>query len=106
MAILAVTEITLPEENSFRHIMEFFGSAPIALMIALILSFYLLGTRVGRSLKEVMDSCSNSVKPMAMIILVIGAGGAFKQVLVDSGISDYIQEMTSGWNISPIILLG
>lgn len=104
MAILAVCEITLPKENSFRHVMEFFGSAPIALMIALLLSFYLLGTRVGRPLKDVMQSCANSVKPMAMIILVIGAGGAFKQVLVDSGIADYIKDITNGWDISPIIL--
>lgn len=104
MAILAVCEIMLPEEHAFRQFMEFFGAAPIALMIALLLSFWLLGTRVGRSLKDVMKSCSNSVKPMAMIILVIGAGGAFKQVLVDSGIADYIQQLTAGWNISPIVL--
>jgi Gnt-I system high-affinity gluconate transporter len=104
MGISAVCEVTLPEGNGFRHIMEFFGSATIALMISLLLSFYLLGTRVGRSLKDVMQSCANSVKPMAMIILVIGAGGAFKQVLVDSGIADYIKDLTSGWDISPIIL--
>ncbi|MCL6572691.1 MAG: gluconate:H+ symporter [Bacillus sp. (in: Bacteria)] len=104
MAILAVTEITLPEDNVFRGYMEFFGSAPIALMIALLISFYILGPRIGRSLSDVMKSCSDSVKPMAMIILVIGAGGAFKQVLVDSGVADYIQELTSGWDISPIIL--
>jgi Gnt-I system high-affinity gluconate transporter len=104
MGITAVCEVALPEGNSFRHIMEFFGSATIALMISLLLSFYLLGTRVGRSLKDVMQSCANSVKPMAMIILVIGAGGAFKQVLVDSGIADYIKDLTGGWDISPIIL--
>lgn len=104
IGISAFCEVMLPEGNSFRHFMEFFGSATIALMISLLLSFYLLGTRVGRSLKDVMQSCSNSVKPMAMIILVIGAGGAFKQVLVDSGIADYIKDLTSGWDISPIIL--
>ncbi|MEH7075917.1 gluconate:H+ symporter [Neobacillus drentensis] len=104
IGISAFCEVMLPEGNSFRHFMEFFGSATIALMISLLLSFYLLGTRVGRTLKDVMQSCSNSVKPMAMIILVIGAGGAFKQVLVDSGIADYIKDLTSGWDISPIIL--
>jgi Gnt-I system high-affinity gluconate transporter len=104
MAILAVTEITLPEDNAFRGYMEFFGAAPIALLIALLISFYILGPKIGRTLTDVMKSCSNSVKPMAMIILVIGAGGAFKQVLVDSGVADYIQNITSGWDISPIIL--
>ncbi|MBL8925150.1 MAG: gluconate permease [Pseudonocardia sp.] len=49
-------------------------------------------------------SCTDAVKPMAIIILIIGAGGAFKQVLVDSGIADYIKLLTEGWNVSPIIL--
>lgn len=51
-----------------------------------------------------MNSCGESLKPMAMIIAVIGAGGGFKQVLVDSGIAGYIQHVTHGWNISPLIL--
>jgi Gnt-I system high-affinity gluconate transporter len=51
-----------------------------------------------------MRSAGESVKPMAMIILVIGAGGAFKQILVDSGIGDYVVKLTAGVNISPIIL--
>ena len=52
----------------------------------------------------VARSCTEAVKPMAIIILIIGAGGAFKQVLVDSGMADYIKDLTDGWDISPIIL--
>jgi Gnt-I system high-affinity gluconate transporter len=52
----------------------------------------------------VSRSCVEAVKPMAIIILIIGAGGAFKQVLVDSGMADYIKDLTDGWDISPIIL--
>lgn len=104
MGINAFCTIGLPEKNTLRHIMEFFGSADIALFIAVLLSVWLLGTRVGRPLKDVMQSCSNSVKPMAMIILVIGAGGAFKQVLVDSGIANYIEEITSNLHMSPLLL--
>ncbi|MFJ5715990.1 gluconate:H+ symporter [Neobacillus sp. NPDC093127] len=104
MAIDAVCTLFLPKENSFRHIMDFVGSSNMALLIALLLAMWLLGPRAGRPLKDVMQSCSNAVKPMAMIILVIGAGGAFKQVLVDGGIADYIKDITGGLNISPIIL--
>lgn len=104
MAVTGFTEFILPEDNMFFKAMEFFGSAPIALLIALLLSFYILGIRIGRSLEDVMKSCTDSVKPMAIIILVIGAGGAFKQVLVDSGVSDYIKTVTEGWAISPILL--
>lgn len=104
MAVLGVAEFILPEDHSFLKVMGFFGSAPIALLIALILSIYVLGIRIGRSLEDVMKSCADSVKPMAIIILVIGAGGAFKQVLVDSGVADYIQMLTDGWSISPLLL--
>jgi Gnt-I system high-affinity gluconate transporter len=51
-----------------------------------------------------MDSCGEAVKPMAMIILVIGAGGAFKEVLVKAGVADYIADFTRGWHISALIL--
>ena len=52
----------------------------------------------------VARSCTEAVKPMAIIILIIGAGGAFKQVLVDSGMADYVKDLTSGWDISPFLL--
>lgn len=104
MAVLGAAEIALPEGHPFLNVMMFFGSAPIALLIALLLSFYVLGIRIGRSLEDVMQSCVDSVKPMAIIILVIGAGEAFKQILVDSGVADYIQSLTDGWAISPILL--
>ena len=100
----SIVELAVGPDHPVMAYVGFIGSAPIALLLALLLSMWLLGTRVGRSLDDVMKSAGNSVKPMAMIILVIGAGGAFKQVLVDGGISDYITQMTSGWSISPIVL--
>jgi len=104
IAIDAVNTLFLPEDNGFRHVMGFIGASETALLIGLLISMWLLGPRIGRPLKDVMNSCSNAVKPMAMILLVIGAGGAFKQVLVDGGIADYIKAITDGWAMSPIIL--
>jgi Gnt-I system high-affinity gluconate transporter len=104
MAIDAFCVIFLPKENGFRHVMDFIGSSNIALLIAVIVAMWLCGTRVGRPLKDVMKSCSDAVKPMAMILLVIGGGGAFKQILVDGGIANYIKDITSHWSISPLLL--
>lgn len=53
---------------------------------------------------ELMKILNTSVKAIAMIILVIGAGGAFKQVIVDAGVGKAIVSLTNGLNISPIIL--
>ncbi|MFP7298450.1 gluconate:H+ symporter [Neobacillus niacini] len=104
IAIDAINTLFLPEDNGFRHVMSFIGSSETALLVGVLISMWLLGPRIGRPLKDVMKSCSDAVKPMAMIILVIGAGGAFKQVLVDGGIADYIKSITDGWDMSPIIL--
>jgi Gnt-I system high-affinity gluconate transporter len=100
----AVTDMAASGESPFLHFIAFIGAAPIALVLTLVLAVWAFGPRVGRSLADVNASCTSSAKAMAMILLVIGAGGAFKQVLVDGGISDYIKDATDGWSISPIIL--
>ncbi|MDQ8703932.1 gluconate:H+ symporter [Streptomyces sp. LHD-70] len=91
-------------DSPVLHTVEFIGSAPIALLLTLLLSMWVFGPRIGRSLGEVADSCKSAASAMAMILLVIGAGGAFKQVLIDGGISDYIKAATDGWDISPLLL--
>ncbi|MDX3728162.1 gluconate:H+ symporter [Streptomyces caniscabiei] len=100
----AVTDMATAAENGPLHFVAFIGSAPIALLLTLCLAVWAFGPRIGRSLEEVGASCSSAAKAMAMILLVIGAGGAFKNVLVEGGISTYIKDATDGWSISPIIL--
>ncbi|NBE53530.1 gluconate:H+ symporter [Streptomyces boluensis] len=100
----AVTDMVWTGNSPVLHTIEFIGSAPIALLLTLLLAMWVFGPRIGRSLTEVADSCRSAASAMAMILLVIGAGGAFKQVLVDGGISEYIKDATGGWSISPIIL--
>lgn len=100
----AVTDMATSTESGLLHVVAFLGSAPIALLLTLCLAIWAFGPRIGRSLEEVGASCSSAAKAMAMILLVIGAGGAFKNVLVEGGISDYIKDATDGWAVSPIIL--
>ncbi|TDC74163.1 gluconate:H+ symporter [Streptomyces hainanensis] len=100
----AVYDMAVSDDNGALPFVTFVGAAPIALLLTLLLAVWAFGPRVGRSLEQVSDSCVSAAKAMAMILLVIGAGGAFKNVLVEGGISDYIQESTEGWGVSPIIL--
>ncbi|MNP48412.1 High-affinity gluconate transporter [compost metagenome] len=53
---------------------------------------------------EVMGTVSDSIKIIAMMLLIIGGGGAFKQVLVDSGIEQYIAGIMHGSDVSPILM--
>ncbi|MFG3293083.1 gluconate:H+ symporter [Streptomyces sp. NPDC048179] len=100
----AITDLATSADTPAIHLVDFVGSAPVALLLTLLVSLWAFGPRVGRTMDEVARSCREAAAAMAMILLVIGAGGAFKQVLVDGGISDYIKDFTDGWSISPIIL--
>ncbi|WP_328494653.1 gluconate:H+ symporter [Streptomyces sp. NBC_00414] len=100
----AVIDMAASGDSPLLHFVAFIGSAPIALMLTLLLAIWAFGPRIGRSLADVNASCTSAAQSMAMILLVIGAGGAFKNVLVEGGISDYIKDATDSWAVSPIIL--
>ncbi|MEU0471841.1 gluconate:H+ symporter [Streptomyces olivaceus] len=100
----AVVDMADSDETPLLHTIEFLGSAPVALLLTLCLAVWAFGPRIGRSLADVSASCTSAAQAMAMILLVIGAGGAFKNVLVEGGISDYIRDVAGGWSVSPIIL--
>ncbi|MFF2940422.1 gluconate:H+ symporter [Streptomyces niveus] len=100
----AVTELITSADTPVLHLVAFIGSAPIALLLTLCLAIWAFGPRIGRSLADVSASCGSAAQAMAMVLLVIGAGGAFKNVLVEGGIAGYIKDVTDTWSISPIVL--
>ncbi len=117
MATSAIGKLTLGEEAktfslnirgaeiiNLYDLINILGDPIIAILLAVLIAIYTLGINTGKTMKEVMDSLAESVKIIAMILLIIGAGGAFKQVLVDSGTGDYITELMVGSNLSPLVL--
>lgn len=82
----------------------FIGSPVIALLISCFVAFYLLGYRQGlgkKDLKRLTDEC---ILPVGSIILIIGAGGGFKEILIESGVGDSIAMMSEQLSLSPIVL--
>ena len=61
-----------------------------ALIIANLLAWYVLGIKQGFSKQELLDITAKSMGPAGMIILITGAGGVFKQVLVNTGAGEMI----------------
>lgn len=104
MGLAAVSKLSLPEDHVINSVLQFTGDPIIALLIAVLAAIWTLGRKSGRSLREIMDSMAESVKPVAIIMLVIAGGGAFKQVLVDSGTSDYIVHLMQDVNLSPLVM--
>ncbi|MGC4378900.1 GntP family permease [Fictibacillus sp. Mic-4] len=92
------------ENNTFFKVIEFIGNASTAMLISLIVAFFTMGISRKIPVKDVMDSCTVAISQIGMMLLIIGGGGAFKQVLIDGGVGKYVAELFKGTSLSPILL--
>lgn len=89
---------------NLMYFFKFLSDANIALMVAVFVGLYTLGIKQGKSMESLMGSMNKAVSAIGMIVLIIAAGGAFKQVLIDSGVAEYIKEVATGIDFNPLIL--
>jgi Gnt-I system high-affinity gluconate transporter len=104
IGIATLADLFLPEDFYFKPIIDFLGNPVIAMLIAVLVAIYTLGLARGKKMPEIMGSVSSSISGITMVLLIIAGAGALKQVLVDSGVSDYIANLLSGSTISPLLL--
>ncbi|MDQ3394675.1 MAG: gluconate:H+ symporter [Bacteroidota bacterium] len=104
IVIAALAKFVLDPESIWMSFFNFVGDPIIALLLSVIVAIFTLGLFRGRTMTEIMVTVKDSISSIAMILLVIGGGGAFKEVLVDSGVSDYVANMITGTGISPLVL--
>jgi Gnt-I system high-affinity gluconate transporter len=104
ISISTIAGFILPEGNEIRKILGYIGNPVIAMLLSVLLAIYTLGIARGKKLVQIMDSLTNSVISITVIMLLIAGAGALKQVLVDSGVSKYIGELLSHSTLSPLFL--
>lgn len=92
------------QKNIFTDFMEFLGNPFIALTIATLLAFYTLGIKEGFTKEMILDLSNKAFGPIGLVILVTGAGGIFKQILVDSGIGTLLANTMANSNLPVIVL--
>lgn len=90
--------------NTLESMIYFIGSAGTAMLIAVVFAVFSMGIRRGIPTKQVMNTLTQAIYPIGMMLLIIGAGGAFKQVLIDGGVGGAIEKIFTDVNISPILL--
>jgi GntP family gluconate:H+ symporter len=89
--------VALPDGNGLRLVLTFLGTPTIALTIAVLLAIYLLGIRRGVTATEIGRITGESLKPIGMILLVVGAGAFFGAVLTATGVGKAVAgSMTAG----------
>jgi GntP family gluconate:H+ symporter len=104
MMAASAADMTLGTASPLRRILDVTGSPILALLIALLVSFWSLGARQGFSRGDILRFCNDCLAPTAAIILVIGAGGGFNKVLLASGVGNAIAGVASGSHASPLLL--
>ncbi|VXB30429.1 gluconate:H+ symporter [Maribacter litoralis] len=104
IAVAALAQLLLPADFFLTKILVFMGNPAIAMLIAVLVAIYTLGLGRGKSMKDVMDSVGSAITGITMVLLIIAGSGALKQVLIDSGVSEYIGGILEQSSISPLIL--
>ena len=100
----ALVSQNLIESGFFTQMVMFVGHPFTALTIAVLIAFYWLGIQRGATKQQLSDLSMEAMKPAGIIILITGAGGVFKQVLVDSGVGEMLANSIADWGL-PIIAL-
>ncbi|MCM0599360.1 gluconate:H+ symporter [Periweissella fabalis] len=104
IGIGTILDFILPKGTLIGNVVAFISSPDVAMLISLIFAVFTMGLNRGLTMAEIGDKMSGSVKQIAMMLLIIGGGGAFKQVLVDGGVAKFIGDLFGQSNMSPIIV--
>src|SRR5690606_31117662 len=76
----------------------------IAMLVAIVIAIFSLGIFRGKTMREVSFQINDAIRSIAVILLIIAGAGALKQILVDSGVSDYVGSLLQDVEMSPLIL--
>ncbi len=99
-----LSDLLLPGESWVSKALSFTGNPVIAMLLSVLVAIFTLGLSRGRTMKEVMTSVGQSVSGITMVLLIIAGAGALKEVLIQSGVSEYIGALLAGSSISPLVL--
>ncbi len=104
MLAKALSDILLGKENQARRILDFIGDPLVALLAAVLVAMVLLGRPAGLTRARLSTVVGDSLGPIAGILLIVGAGGGFKQTLVDAGVGDVVTGLAKDAHLSPLLL--
>lgn len=89
--------------NGVKKIVLFLGDSTVALLLSVLLAGWYLGLRAGHPMPVVMKWLNEGISGIAVILLIITAGGVLKQILIDSGTGAYIASFSGKWQMQPLV---
>ncbi|GGR13951.1 GntP family permease [Streptomyces aurantiogriseus] len=105
MLAKALVDIVIDDpENTVQRVFDVVGSPLIALLAAVIVGIFTLGRPAGFSKERISQLVEKGLAPIAGILLIVGAGGGFKQTLIDSGVGQMVLDISKDWSIPALLL--
>lgn len=99
-----VSALYLAKDAAILPLVTFLGNPITALLISVFVAYYTLGLSRGLNMKDLSSLTDQCFGPIAGILLIIGGGGAFNAILIDSGVGKELAKMLTALNMNPIIL--
>jgi GntP family gluconate:H+ symporter len=103
MLIGSWADLVFAPKSTPNELLRFVGNSDVALLIAVIVSFWTFGAQRGFTREQIQKFCGDCLAPIAGITLIVGAGGGFGGVLRDSGISQQIVAVATQAQLSPLL---
>ncbi|MET8614164.1 MULTISPECIES: GntT/GntP/DsdX family permease [Streptomyces] len=105
MLVKALVDIIIDDPaNTTQRAFDVIGAPLIALLAAVIVGFFTLGRPAGFSKERLQATVEKGLMPIAGILLIVGAGGGFKQTLIDCGVGQMILDVSKNWSIPAVLL--
>lgn len=102
MLAQSVGQVFLAAKSPALQVLELLGNPVVAMLCGVLLALLVLArTKPG---DRVRSAVGESLKPVVGILLIIGAGGAFNKVLVDSHIGDALAQAAQHWQLNVLVL--
>lgn len=107
VVLIGLTSLISPyvsSEGVVGKIVLFLSDSVIVLLLSLAVATYTIGLRYGMNMKKIMNIYGDAVKDIAMVLLIMSGAGAFKQILIDSGVSNEIAVILGNIDAHPLVL--
>lgn len=104
MAARTISEIVVSPDRWYGKFLNFLGSPTIALIVAVVICYLIMGWRQGMSIGSFARQIDESLRPIGSILAVMGAAGAFNQILIASGIGDVLKHYLAALHFNVYVL--
>jgi GntP family gluconate:H+ symporter len=105
MLVKALVDIVVDDpENGVQKVTDVIGSPLIALLAAVLVGLFTLGRAAGFTKERLSSTVEKSLAPIAGVLMIVGAGGGFKQTLIDIGVGRMILDLSEDWSIPALLL--